>query len=964
MLGFPMSSMSPTSPPAELIAQLAGLDHEPARQDFLHQNPELRQQSVVLRITEEVVKVAREDVARAEKLCDVAAWLSEILNDDFCRARTLRACGHVLHLEAKHNEALESYQRALALFHRQRQEIEEGITLSGSLQPLIYLGRYDEAFEWAQKAREIFKRHGDLLRLARLDANLANILHRQDRFSDALVLYERARQALERLGQHNDVAIVLANMAVCSISLNDFPSALEAHQRGRAYCEQHRMPHLVAQADYNIAYLYYLRGEYTRAIELYRVTRESCERMGDAYHRALCNLDQAEIYLELNLIEEGAELAQQAYASFEDLKMGYEAAKSLALLAVAAQQQRKPFRALELFAKARERFSAERNWIWPALIDLYQALILYHEGRAYEARRCGDAAQNYFSHSSLTGKAAVTELLRAVLHLEADEQTQAQYWCDAAMQRVENAHSPALAYLAFFVLGQIQEARKDPDAAHRSYRQALEALESLPGRRPVEELKIPFVKNKLAVYEALLATSPAAQGVPSSRESCEEAFETIEKAKSRQLADLIAFRASALPAPAGSHSGLAEQVKDLREELNWYYRQVNLRELREGMRSPEQVESLRKHIRERETSLLKTLEELQAPDAEFLSLQNAGTAALERIREALPEDAVLIEYCQAREMIFVCVLDRTHLHVVPLTPASRVRNLLRLLQSQFSKFRLGVEYARAFAGPIKEASLLHLHELHAELLAPVRKEIAGRHLIIAPHGFLHYLPFHALFDGERFLIEDFTVSYSSSASLFHLCRTKRGSYADRAVVMGIPDGQTDQVAHETAAVAAELPGALVLLGEQAGGQALRERAAGSRYVHLSTQAVFRQDNPLFSSLRLGDSQLSFFDLYQLRLPCQLMTLSGCSPVWSPAGNGEELFGLVRGLLYAGAESVALSLWSGAEDSATAFLSLFYRHLKAQPDRAGALRRAMLELRQTYPHPYHWAPYALNGNPGA
>ncbi len=75
-------------------------------------------------------------------------------------------------------------------------------------------------------------------------------------------------------------------------------------------CVEHGMPLLVAEADYNIAYLYYLRGEYTRAIELYRATREHCAELGDSYHQGLCDLDQSEMYLELNLSEEGSFLAQ------------------------------------------------------------------------------------------------------------------------------------------------------------------------------------------------------------------------------------------------------------------------------------------------------------------------------------------------------------------------------------------------------------------------------------------------------------------------------------------------------------------------------------------------------------------------------------------------------------------------------------------------------------------------------
>src|SRR5262249_8977601 len=130
-------------------------------------------------------------------------------------------------------------------------------------------------------------------------------------------------------------AAVLSNMAVCCISLNEFEQALGYYREARAWCQQQGMPLLVAGADYNIAYLHYLRGEHMQAIHLYQATREHCAKLGDVYHEALCDLDQAEMYLELNLSEEGAELARKAFDRFETIGMAYEKAKALTNLAVA-----------------------------------------------------------------------------------------------------------------------------------------------------------------------------------------------------------------------------------------------------------------------------------------------------------------------------------------------------------------------------------------------------------------------------------------------------------------------------------------------------------------------------------------------------------------------------------------------------------------------------------------------------
>src|ERR1700722_19436437 len=170
------------------------------------------------------------------------------------------------------------------------------------------------------------------------------------------------------------------------------------------------MPRLPDQADYNIAYLYYFRGEYTKAMKSLCAPPRACETLGDAYHFALCHLDLSDIYLELNLSEEAREMAHEGFLRFEKLGMGYEAAKTLANEATAYAQQGKTVQALERFIKAREMFGREKNLVWPWLIDLYQGLLLFHEGRYFESRRLCAAAAAFFDQSALPGKAVLAHL--------------------------------------------------------------------------------------------------------------------------------------------------------------------------------------------------------------------------------------------------------------------------------------------------------------------------------------------------------------------------------------------------------------------------------------------------------------------------------------------------------------------------------------------------------------------------
>lgn len=463
---------------ADAVEQLLSLPEESSRRSFLREASQFQDQprNIVLYLASRIPKVARDDADRALQLAALASWLSEILDDDYCRARSARAMGHPLQLKGKLQESLLEYQKAIDLFTKLNLESEVGITLSGSLQPLILLGNYEESRLREEKARKIFKAQGDELRLARLDANLGNVLHRQDRFEEALVLYRRAEHWLQRFDATDDLAILLNNIAVCHISLREFRSALEAYRRLRTYSEQRHLQALTVQADYNIAYLHYLQGEYKRAIDLYEKTRGFSSRAGDPYHAALCDLDQAEIYLHLNSYKECTQLAKESLARFQDLKMNYEAAKAYTFLGLAACHQTDSGNPLELFGKARELFVFEQNWIWPALVDFYRAIVLYRAGSWSEALEAVGSAQSALSHSALKDKAVVAELLRSLLHLEQGDSLAARYWGELALERIKGSEITGIAYLAELVLGRVMESQKDLNGAHQYYEKAKTAL--------------------------------------------------------------------------------------------------------------------------------------------------------------------------------------------------------------------------------------------------------------------------------------------------------------------------------------------------------------------------------------------------------------------------------------------------------------------------------------------------------
>jgi CHAT domain-containing protein/tetratricopeptide (TPR) repeat protein len=937
-----------------LLERVLAFDNPADRQKFVKEHPAADWNALLAVLAERVWQEVRVDTVRAERLADTAIEIAEVVGDHTSLGKSLRAKANALYALDHHVDALKFHEKAVSSFERANDQPELARTLSSSIQPMLLLGRYDEAFAAGERARKIFQAQGNAHRLARLEINIANIYHRQDRFTEAAEVYERAYRELLPHGDTEGLAAVLSNLSLCYISLNDFPRALKLHSMARRQCEKAGMPILVAYADYNIAYLYFLRGEFGRAIQMLRDAATSAKKAPDAYQLALCNLDLSEIYLELNLNSEAAELGRAAHLAFAELGFGYEAAKALAFTAIASSRIGQAFEAIKLFAQSKEIFVRERNEVWPSLIDLYEALVLFNEGRLFEAQRLCMGAHEFFECSPMRGKAVLAGLLLARICLRMGDLNSARRRGEAARAALEKLDSPLLSYQTEFCMGEIERASANIEQAYTCYSRAREAVEQVRGRLRGEELKIAFFQNKLEVYENLVDLCLRRP------DRLEEAFQYVEQAKSRALVDLLSASIHAPHASDPGQSELVRSIRNSREELNWYYNLIEREQLRPEERSQERIKQLEQQARAREAELLRALKEATVAEAHEAGLYLPLATSFERIRASLSPDTALVEYFRIQDRILVCVLRRDALHIIPVTVHSRIQKLLQLLQLQMSKFRLSADYLNTFSEPLRVSTEVHLKNLYQELIAPVRHWLDTRHLVFVPHGVLHYLPFHALHDGESYLIDQYEISYAPSASVYVACQDKQVNQDGGALLLGISDAQAPLIKSEVEALKSIIPNTKLFVGEDATESVLRSHGRESRLVHIATHGYFRQDNPMFSSIRLGDTHLSLCDLAHFHIPAELVVLSGCATGLNVVAPGDELMGLVRGLLQAGARSLILSLWDVHDESTRDFMIGFYSRWQQGLSKAKAIQAAMLELRQHHPHPYHWAPFSLIG----
>lgn len=146
-----------------------------------------------------------------------------------------------------------------------------------------------------------------------------------------------------------------------------------------------------------------------------------------------------------------------------------------------------------------------------------------------------------------------------------------------------------------------------------------------------------------------------------------------------------------------------------------------------------------------------------------------------------------------------------------------------------------------------------------------------------------------------------------------------------------------------------------------------------RIVNFATHGILDNQHPEFSGLVLslvdgqGRAQNGFLnlqDIYNLKLPVDLVVLSGCQTALGQQIKGEGLIGLTRGFMYAGATRVVASLWSVSDIGTARLMAQFYRGMEQDNMRpAAALRAAQIKMfrGKQWSSPYYWAAFEIQGD---
>jgi tetratricopeptide (TPR) repeat protein len=901
------------------------------------------------------------DPAYAARAVEALTALANTINDLEVRGLAAWTNGMVMLDRGRMEAAIGYLNEAEAQFMALAQPHTAAATQVSKLIALAMLGRYDEAIECGMQARDVFHAQHDTLAAGKIEQNLGNIYYRRERYGQAEQFYRSARERFLALGDQKQLTLADNNLANVLAVQHRLREAEQLYEEALARAVAAGLDVMQAMIERNLGCFALDQGRYDQALDWLERSRRSYTALDIHHLVASVELELADTYLELNLAPEAAAIYARIIPTFAELGMRAEQARASANHGRACLLSGQLDAAQTLLAEAQALYAAEGNAVGAALVMLIEAQSQYAQGNYDATTELAVQAEQPLAEASMWDRLLLARWLHGDALRTLGQRQPAEALLNSTLHQAERWVVPAVVQRCHTSLGMLAASVGDSRDAEEAFRRAIGVTEELRAPLPAEEFRTAFVADKLTAYTELarlcLADQNAARAV--------EALGYVERSRARALADMLGGE---LQIRTKAHdrfeAQLLEQLGELQAELNWFYSQINRPRDGDFSRSDAVMDDLHQAVRQRETALLEVSRRLQQRSVGMqlaAPKQRDAPLDIELLHQELGADTALVEYFSLDGVLLAFIVTDKGVDVVrELGREEPVEAALKQFHFQIGSLQYGDIWLETHLERLARRTQYHLGLLYDLLLRPIEAQLGARRLVVVPHRALHYLPFHALYDGTHYLIERREVCYAPSAGVLRYCFARPRRPLRSAALFGFPDAQTPRVRDEVGALAPLFPEATALLDEQATLEALHTHAPTADVLHLACHGQFRPDNPLFSSLQLANGRLTVRDAYSLDLNCQLVALSACETGLSKLAPGDELIGLARGFFSAGAPTLLVSLWTVDDESTARLMTRFYGRLRDGENPAAALRKAQCELLVEHPHPFFWSPFVLLG----
>ena len=901
----------------------------------------------------------------AKEVFQLALEVAERSGDKSVMARALQAVGVVQQSQGDYAQALEQYQKALNI----SQELGDKQGAGGTLNNigLVYYSQsnYLQALEQYQKSLKIHEEIGDRLAIATILNNIGMIHKSQGDFARALEHYQKGLKISEEIGDKVNVARTLNNIGVVHRDQGDDARALEQCQKSLKISEEIGDKSTVARTLLNIGNVHRSRGDYAKALEQYQKSLKVLEEIGSKAETARTLYNIGVVHLLQGHYARALEQYQKSLKISEE--NGSKEDMALPLNDIG-----------EVYRKSGEMQEAMKNY--------HQALRLRRE----IGDRPGEA-------ETLLGIASV-EQKRGALN-------QARQAIEQAIDIVESLR----ANIAW------QESRASYSAyQHEYYELYIDVLMEQHRQKPSAAINAEaFAVSERARARSLLellteSRADIRQGVEPALLERERSLRQRLNAGAAAQVDLLNRKHTSAQAEAAAKeiASLTDEYEEIRAQI----RKSSPRYDALTQPQPLNLSEIQQQVLDQDTLLL---EYFQGNDASYLFLvsQTSITSyqlpklaeievATRRVRELLtapqPQPGDTDAKYQAR------VREAREGYWTQAAVLSRM--LLGPVASQLGKKRLAIvadgalQYIPFAALPAPSPGngegrnsgaepqpLFVEHEIvslpSASTLATLRRETAGRK---PAEKSLAVLADPVFTDDDARVGRDVAKTEAKE-------KTRSGDsdeidIASHPVVRSGREtgvisaegafGRLLSTRREAAAISALVPERermQALDFEASRTTALRPELSEYRIVHFATHGLLNNVHPGLSGIVLSlvdkegqqqDGFLRLQDIYNLKLPAELVVLSACQTGLGKEIKGEGLIGLTRGFMYAGAPRVVASLWKVDDRATSELMKRFYQGMLG-PEAlrpAAALRQAQLSIWKQKPWqaPYYWAAFVLQG----
>ena len=787
---------------------------------------------------------------------------------------------------------------------------------------------------------------GDDFAMGQIYTQLGDYAKAATSFEEALKAFEKVGDAEQAFQSHNRLGMAYVYFGRYKDGMAQFVTALDmAGRMGRQDME--------TSVHNNVGAVDLQLGDYRDALLQFTSARDFFHATGDAAEgTALANI--AEVEQVLGQLDEAIKHFGDALKLQQANSDDEGEATTYGNLAAAYEARGLPGwdrDALDAFQKALAIWQKRENAESGAYVDNAMGEVQAKLGNVEQARTLYDQALAIWQRIGNPNGVATAQLGMGTLALDAGKYEDARTAFEPALAMYRAAGDADGQANVLTAIGQSYQKEGNLAKAIDTYAAAIDQLEVSRDALKVEELAAGFAGSRSRLYDLMIETLIAHGDV-------ERAFDYAERARARAMLDQLSnprieFRTAGDPKWVEAEREARRRIVSLQTALQAE------RGKAVDAQDPTVIKQLDQQLEEARRNLSEALLRLKLNNPDYAALVTAETVDLKAVqRDAVDAGTSLVAFYVLDGYVAAWVVEPEGFALVKLNIArqelrSEIGNALDLMRPQLEV----------------SATLTALYE---QLFAPLEPHLHHQRLVIIPHDVLHDLPFAALRNGrtQHYLLDDYTLAYAPSASVLKLIRSRRNPDGGQILAMAYPGGNLTHVVPEVNAVAAKFHTEPVV-NNAATEARLRADAPKVDILHLAAHGQLDAIQPLYSAIQLApadgdDGALEVQEIYGLDLTqVNLVVLSACETALGARTAGDDIVGLNRAFLYAGAPAVVTSLWSIDDAATAALMTAFYDHILAGDGYAEALRRAQLALaaQPSSRHPFYWAAFVVTGEIG-